>query len=910
MLFALLVGSNALAVDLKDLRVVSTPGEAIVFVEIATPVPPQIQRLREPDRIVLDFASARPSPGLAASPLRFNSPIVNRIRYGRRPAGSLGLRLVIDLSANFEFDVSETNQPAGIQIRIHAPKPQPSAPGPRPGFTMPPPDVSPATQSIPVTEMPLIWPYGRLPLSGLAPPPLPPSPPNPAMAAGPVAPATVDSPAALFVSPLNIPRVSQAPTINTFLEGRPREAEALVSQFRQRLPRDGAPVSQPTQAFLSYDDKNLYVIFECMDDPEKIRARLSKREDIDDDDTVSVYLDTFSDRQRAYQFTANPLGIQKDSTLTEGQKADARFDTLWFSEGRVLADRYLVWMAIPFKSLRFTSEPNQTWRIALGRSIPRTNEVAFWPALSMKQAGFVTQFAEASGIRDVSGGRNIQLIPYFTATGARPLDWTSGRYPAQTEFRGGLDAKIVIKNSLTLDLTALPDFSQVESDDPQVTVNQRFEVFFPDKRPFFIENAAYFQTPINLFFSRRIIEPRAGARLTGKVGRWALGFLGIDDQAPGKLQRQDSPNFLREAVAGVARVQREFGKDSYVGGIITSREFGNTSNHVASLDSRLRLSTNWFATGQVARSSDRSSDGRQNEGQAVLADITHTGRNFFYTGNFLDISPEFRAPLGFVRRTDVRQNQHYGAYFWRPEGGKVLSFGPSVTAGWNWNHAGQLQDWYTNADFSIDFAGPSGFKVARYEAYELYLARGYRYARTDASFYSGILRWLYLYGSFGLGSGVNYNPAWGLSPETGRARNGSFGFNLRPTKRVRLEEYYFYSWLGTRATNGTSIFTNHLLRTKLNYQFTRALSLRGIVDYYTLLPDSTQVNESKTKQFIGDVLLTYLIHPGTALHLGYNRRYLNLSADPEGLAPVTFGGPRLGVLNSQVFLKLSYLVRF
>jgi hypothetical protein len=265
-----------------------------------------------------------------------------------------------------------------------------------------------------------------------------------------------------------------------------------------------------------------------------------------------------------------------------------------------------------------------------------------------------------------------------------------------------------------------------------------------------------------------------------------------------------------------------------------------------------------------------------------------------------------------VRRTDVRQNQQYAGYFWRPENGKVLSFGPSMTAGWNWNRAGQLQDWYANADFSIDFAGPTGLKVARYEAYELYLNQGFRYSRTDTSFYTSVLRWLYLYGSYGWGAGVNYNPAYGMDPYLARARNGSFGFTFRPTKSLRLEEYYFYSWLGNRdpAASGASIYTNHLFRTKLNYQFTKALSLRGILDYYTLLPDQTMINETRSKLLTGDVLLTYLINPGTALYFGYNRQYNNVLVNPTLRPPVIYGGDQLGLAGGQLFVKLSYLFRF
>lgn len=687
---------------------------------------------------------------------------------------------------------------------------------------------------------------------------------------------------------------------------------AVVTSFLQRQPRDGAPASRPTAAYLSYDDKNLYVVFVCDEDPALVRAHLAKREEISDDDSVSLYLDTFADRQRAYQFSVNPLGVQRDSILTEGQPPDTRFDTLWHSEGRLTSSGYIVWMAIPFKSLRFPSQAAQSWRIALSRYIPRNNETSFWPYISLKQQGFIPQMGVLEGIENVSPGRNVQLIPYFTGAEARLLDYQTARYPAQRDFRGGIDGKIVARNALTIDLTANPDFSQVESDDPQVTVNQRYEVFFPEKRPFFIENAGFFETPVNLFYSRRIIDPQFGARLSSKLGRWAIGALGMDDRAEGKRLPQSSPNYRDHAVIGVARIQREFARESRIGAFASSREFAGSYNRMASLDARLRLSPTWVLTGQAAQSYDRRLDGTRRHGPAYLAELSHGSEHFTYAGSYLDVSPDFRAPLGFVRRTDIRQTQHYAGYFWRPEGGKVLSYGPAFTAGWNWRRDGRLQDRYFNSEFNMDFAGPTGFKLSRYDAYELYLNHGFRYARHDASFYTAVLRWLFVYGSFGEGKGINYNPAYGTEPHLALARNASFGLTFRPTPRTRVEQSYFYSWLGDRdpASKGASLFTNHLFRTKVNYQFTRALSVRAILDYYALLPDSSRINESKAKFLTGDVLLTWLLNPGTAFYIGYNRRYENLLIQPHLRPAVTPSSGPLDLSGHQVFVKLSYLLRF
>ena len=292
---------------------------------------------------------------------------------------------------------------------------------------------------------------------------------------------------------------------------------ARVDEFRQERPRDGDPASQRTEAYLGYDHSHLYIVFVCFDsEPDKLRARLSRREDLVRDDRIDVFLDTFNDQLRSYVFTVNPFGVQADGSWVERESNpyDPSFDTVWDSRGILTPDGYVVWMALPFKSLRFSPKENQEWGLLLSRTIPRVNEVSFWPYITTRIMGRLNEEGTLLGVSDVSPGRNLQLIPYgffrsFKALDAR--DESQPQYVSESaDFDGGLDFKTVFRDSLVLDLTANPDFSQVESDLPQVTVNQRFEVFFPERRPFFLENASYFETPINLFFQPPHRGPTAG----------------------------------------------------------------------------------------------------------------------------------------------------------------------------------------------------------------------------------------------------------------------------------------------------------------------------------------------------------------------------------------------------------------
>src|SRR5439155_1534703 len=206
---------------------------------------------------------------------------------------------------------------------------------------------------------------------------------------------------------------------------------ARVTEFRQREPGDGTPVSQETTAYVSYDDENLYVVFVCRDDPAKVRASIARREEIGGDDAVAVYLDAFHDRQHAYMFMTNPRGVQFDSIVTEGQADDYSFDAVWQSDGRVAADGYVVRLAIPFRSLRFPRAPTQTWGVALGRIILRNNEKSYWPHLTKRVKGFVPQFAVLQGVERLTGKAGRWALGAIAINDRAP-----GRVPAPAPLAG------------------------------------------------------------------------------------------------------------------------------------------------------------------------------------------------------------------------------------------------------------------------------------------------------------------------------------------------------------------------------------------------------------------------------------------------------------------------------------------
>jgi hypothetical protein len=711
---------------------------------------------------------------------------------------------------------------------------------------------------------------------------------------------------------LHISRVDQPPRLDWFTDpvnGKTVDRGTPVTGFQQREPGDGTAVSQPTTAFLAYDDEHLYAVFVCEDDPAAIRANVARREDIAADDAVAIYLDTFHDRQRAYVFMVNPLGVQLDAFQTEGQDEDLSFDTQWHSEGRLTPAGYVVRITIPFRSLRFAASRDQSWGIALGRFIRRSNEEAYWPYITKRVNSFVPQFGSLLGLRDISPGHNVQFIPYSVLARARILDEDAPEFRTTGERRIGLDAKLVFREALTFDATVHPDFSQVESDDPQVTVNERFEVFFPEKRPFFIENAGYFQTPINLFFSRRIVDPGVGARLTGRLGAWALGAIAMNDRNPAQVDPDDTLTG-RSALVGAFRLQRQIGEESTVGLLATDREFTGGGHRTYALDTRLKLGSNWALDAQIVRSDGNEPEHARAAGWGLFSSVNGEGRHTEYRARYIGFTPEFTAPLGFVRRVGIHEIEQELQYKWRPENRPVVSYGPTVELLYIWDRDGRLQDREIEAGFQVEFTRETEIEITRSGTFELFEATGFRPHRTEVSFSTEWLRWLQVGASYLWGTDVNHDPAPELEPFLARSTEAGVTVTFRPTPRLRIDDTFLVSRL---TFNSARVFTERLLRTRLNYQFNRFLSLRAILDYEAVVPNPALSDEDDEQTWAADVLLTYLLTPGTALHLGYTDQYENVTLVP-GLSRRPWEvrrtrSPETSV-GRQVFAKVSYLLRF
>lgn len=713
-------------------------------------------------------------------------------------------------------------------------------------------------------------------------------------------------PTALLAENIHVGKIAQPPKLDDFLSGGEVPGFLRITDFRQNKPADGKPASRETIAWIAWDEQTFYAAFLCKEQPGKTRARMARREDIFSDDEVALYLDTFHDKQHVFSFYANPFGIQADSITTEGQGDDYSFDAIWKSEGRITPDGYAVLMAIPFRSLRFSNAAEQEWGIGLARFIPSQNEGSYWPLYTNRIEGFAPQLATLTGLENISPGRNLQFIPYITLDSSHFLDQPDTGPPLYRQIdqmRGGLDVKAVIHDAFTLDVTLNPDFSQVETEDPKVVVDQRFEVYFPEKRPFFLDNANYFQTPENLFFSRRIQNPKYGARLTGKAGKWLVGLLAINDRTP------TLDIGTGDAVIGAARVQRQFANQSTIGFFFSDYNLAGSSERTFSIDTRLRLTPNLVFTGQAARTQESYIDGTHPQGQLFHADLNYTGLHLTTQSTFRDLSPGFYSTLSYIPRVDIRQGLHTLAWKWLPSGRILKSYGPTLNITEDWDHTGALQDWIVQPGIAFELTGNTNFTLQRSEAVEVYQSIHFRKHSTDFMLTSELSRTVGVELDYGMGAGVNYDPATGVLPFLASAKNLTAHLTFRPTRKIKLDEMYLFSHLSTlersivaQMYGPGAVYGNHLWRTNLNYQFNRELSLRAIIDYNGILPNTSLIDYTLTKTVTANFLLTWLLNPGTALYIGYTNTHQNLDLSGIIVAPTTTTG-------REIFVKVSYLIR-
>lgn len=421
--------------------------------------------------------------------------------------------------------------------------------------------------------------------------------------------------------PMHIPKMA----VGMVIDGRPDEdawkQAAVFKDFYQTYPGNNTSPSKPTEFMMMYDDKNLYVAWKCWDDKDKIRATVAKRDSVFSEDNVRMWLDTFNDRRRAYVIGFNPLGIQADGIFTEGQGADFSVDIVMESKGVIEDWGWSVEAKIPFKSLRYKTGKGTLWGFNVARNIDRFNdEFDQWLPEDRNVSGFLTQHGKISGLDDIKYERTLEIVPSVTLseTGSRVQanEVPGGRFVNQpVKKQIGVNLKYTINPSVTLDLAINPDFAEIEADAPVVTANQRFPIFFQEKRPFFLEGADIFNSPLQVFYSRNIVDPDVALKLTGKMGKTSFGILAASDNAPGNYSENErnDPNvrprideFLdKNSLFAVARVKRDFGSENNIGFFATYRDFPEQKNLLSGIDGRIKFTPKLVGQFQVVGTTSR-----------------------------------------------------------------------------------------------------------------------------------------------------------------------------------------------------------------------------------------------------------------------------------------------------------------
>ncbi len=654
-----------------------------------------------------------------------------------------------------------------------------------------------------------------------------------------------------------IPKIPNPPKIDAVLNDECWSIATKITDFYQYQPVDGEPISEKTEAFLAYDSENLYVAFRCYDSEiEKIRSYLSKRDTIIGEDRVGIGLDTFNSQRRSYGFEVNALGVQLDFSYLEGKGVDVNFDMIFDSVGRINDDRYIVEMAIPFKSLRFPPGDVYTIGVSLYRLIIKNNEEwSLWPAWTRDKNTYLDQHALITGIEGIEYSRNIEILPSFTAlqTGGLSNEGVFENESPDSDF--GISLKYGITPNITADFAYNPDFSQVEADVGQVDINQRYELYYPEKRPFFLEGADIFRTDIEAFYSRRIIDPLLGAKITGKVGKTTFGFLSALDEGPGRrLSDKDNPYLGEKALFNIFRGTYDLFGNSYIGFLMTSRQFAKSSNQLVGFDGLFNFKQKYRFSFQGLGSFTTTHEGEKLRAPAFKAEFSRESRHLSYIFTYRDLYPDFRADAGFIKRTDIREGAMNLGYRFFPDISWIIWYKPNFEFSRMYDHNGIKVEQRNKGSINFELKKNINMDISFENGMEQWL--GIDFDKNLFNFSLDIDPTNYFSGIFIFTSGdsIYYDKE---NPYLGYIRYLRSQITLRPDSHL-TEDLIFTKSTFWQEKGGEEIYDYNIIRSKTTYHFSKKLFLRTILEY-----------NAYWKELSTDILLSYVHNYGTVFFLGY-----------------------------------------
>lgn len=739
-----------------------------------------------------------------------------------------------------------------------------------------------------------------------------------------------------FVPSLTAARSSGSVTVDGILDEPEWRITGKAHGFSETYPGDNTPPLSQTEAYVTYDDHNLYVAFVCLDDPAQIRATLCQRDQFFNDDSVALYLDTFGEGQWAYGLSVNPYGIQKDLMWTNVQGEDRGFDMIWHSAAKVTESGYTVEMAIPFASMRFPAGEVQQWRMDLRRVQPRQSvHQSSWAAYDRNEQCRPCQWGTLEGITGVAAGKGLEILPsligYQTGEIRDDLDPDSGLENKDIEGRASVGVKYSVTSDVTVEATVNPDFSQIEADADQIDVNTTIFQRFPERRPFFQEGNDLFRTYFNSFYTRMVVDPRVAAKGTARWTKTSMAYMFAQDEASPYIVPTREGSYTKSmgrSDVHVLRGLQSLGNNSQAGFMVTERRYQDGGQGlILSGDGRLRLSSTLSWLGQFVYSDTEEPDGVEINPGETFADGKHTvdldgekySGNAFITElrrnsdhwNFIldynQVDPTYRTQTGYDPWNDQRNGFIWTSYNIIFEKGLIERISPQIFLNGRWDYSGDRKWGHINPSVNMDLRWAQ-------------TSIGLGYTR-GSEVWSGVeFADLWSWNAFIRGRpsdrlgyfaavDIAENPAI-FSLARGDETRWSLSLDLKPVDNLTIEPTVDYVRSEDNST-GELLFKQTIARMRARWQLTTRLSLRLVVQHnasenppYREL--AVNGDFPRYHMYFGgkweiDPLLTYRVNSFSVFYLGSTHDYRDFNAAAQETSALYRQTAR------QYFMKVQYL---
>ena len=682
---------------------------------------------------------------------------------------------------------------------------------------------------------------------------------------------------------LHARRATVPPKIDGVLDDELWSDEPLtLDRWMSYNPLRGEPEQQRTRVWIGYDNEAIYFAFRCYDaEPDKIRTTISRRDNVWNDDWVGVSLDSSRAGQIAYHMFVNPSGIQMDALQSTNE--DTAADWVWQSAGRVDKDGYVVEIRLPLQSIRFRGGSDVRMGMLFFRRNSRLGISWSWPEIAPGAWVFEAHAPVAFG--ELRQPRLLEVIP--SATFARNEVRARGQawQDAQTRRDFGASLKYGITSTMTLDATVNPDFSQVESDAFEVEVNNRFPIFFSEKRPFFMEGLGLFNlagtggdsTMRTAVHTRRIVDPTAGIKLTGTAGRYTFATLAAPDASVDPDARK---------LFAIARGVRNVGEGQYVGLLVTDTEYRRDHNRVIAADFSLRHGARFRWNGNMVLTDSETLDNESASGTGGQLSYSYDTKRVGVSGQIERYDRGFRMDTSFINRVGLTRGWQYQGLSFYPDEKRYAWLKRVNPFLWIMSADDRVQggtELWVLPGLRFNFTRQGYLRLDIVRGHETFAQRRFVVGRKFADGGAQVTRWLSVGGTINSGPAVFYDQ---VDPFQGTRRsiNGRIGFQPNP----KLNHNVSYSFVHfERRSTGEKVFDVHVVNLRNTYQFTRQFLLRAITQY-----------DSSRRRVLGDFLASYELVPGTVVHGGYGSLWERVDPDPYRTTARAF------------FFKASYLARF